>query len=101
MDVSQRSIDDFSPRKQLEKLIQSCGEPDVVHRDDSDIHSNSTHVVIDRNDTLTKMLRKVDNFVAKYSGEDLRGSVECEIKQRYNAKIKNFVSRKIHASTRH
>lgn len=48
--------------------------------------------VTDANDTLVKMLASVDEFVSKYTGEDLRNAVVNELKRRYNAKIETFIS---------
>lgn len=90
MDISQRAVDDFSPRKQLERLINSCGDPDFIVHDDvsNDCSTDSVHAIIDKNETLSKMLAEVDNFVPKYAGEDLRETVVAEIKRRSNAKVK-------------
>ena len=46
----------------------------------------------DANDTLVKMLASVDEFVSKYTGEDLRNAFVNELKRRYNAKIETFIS---------
>ena len=46
------------------------------------------------------MLAKVDQFVFKYTGDDLRNTVKNEVKRRYNAKIKTFISKKTNASAR-
>ena len=55
--------------------------------------SVSVHAsVTDANDTLPKMLASVDEFVSKYTGEDLRNAVVNELKRRYNAKIETFIS---------
>ena len=51
-------------------------------------------------DTLAKMLASVDEFVSKYTGEDLRNVVEKELKRHYDAKIKAFISKKTNASAR-
>lgn len=46
------------------------------------------------------MLSKVDNFVARYCGEDLRSSVVKDIKHRYNTKVKTFVTKTLNANAR-
>ena len=57
--------------------------------------SVSVHAsVTDANDALSKMLASVDEFVSKYTGEDLRNAVVNELKWRYNAKIKTFILKK-------
>lgn len=58
------------------------------------------HSVVDKNETLQKIISKVDDFVAKYTGEDLRNSVTREIRCRYNAKVKAFVTKKTNASAK-
>ena len=67
--------------------------------------SVSVHASItDANDTLANMLASVDEFVSKYTGEDLRNAVINELKRHYNAKIKikikikTFLSKKTNAS---
>ena len=65
----------------------------------------SVHASItDANDTLANMLASVDEFVSKYTGEDLRNAVINELKRHYNAKIKikikTFLSKKTNASAR-
>ena len=63
--------------------------------------SVSVHAsVTDANDTLSKMLASVDEFVSNYTGEDLRNAVVNELKRRYNAKIKTFILKKTNASAR-
>ncbi|CAB3978002.1 Transient receptor potential cation channel subfamily A member 1 [Paramuricea clavata] len=97
-----RKKDDFCPRKQLDNLVNSCGSPDL-HLDateEKSIGGDLVKTVKDRNDTLTKMMAKVDDFTSKYAGDDLRYSVVKEIKKRYNSQIKAFVSKKTNASAR-
>ena len=89
--------DEFCPRKKLEEVILSCGSPDLVLTDGAD---NSVHSVVDKNETLQKIMLKVDDFVAKYAGQDLRNSVVMEIHRRYNAKVKAFVVKKTNASAK-
>lgn len=48
-----RDRDDYCPRKQLEVLVSSCGEPELQLKDEME---SSVRAVINRNDTLTKML---------------------------------------------
>ncbi len=93
--------DDFCPRKKLEELILSCGQPELVLAADDDDNDGDddfiVHSVVDKNETLQKIMSKVDDFVAKYTGEDLRNSVTREIRRRYNAKVKAFVTKKTNA----
>ncbi|CAB4034946.1 Hypothetical predicted protein [Paramuricea clavata] len=100
MDPCTRERDDFNLRKQLDKLVSSCGQPELKlkHEDSISSESDTVCTVVDTNDTLAKMLSKVDDFVASCSGEDLRSSVVKEIKHRYNAKVKAFVSKTTNAT---
>ena len=45
-----------------------------------------------------RLCQKVDDFVTKYNGQDLRNSIVMEIHRRYNAKVKAFVVKKTNAS---
>ena len=65
--------------------------------DESDSVHGSVSVA---NDILTKMLASVDEFISKYTGENLRNAVVNELKRRFNAKIKTFISKKTNASAR-
>lgn len=50
--------------------------------------------------SLCEQIRCVDEFVLKYTGEDLRKAVVNEIKWHHNAKVKAFISRMTNASAR-
>ena len=97
-----REKDDFCPRQQLDSLVNSCGSPDLYLDTDEEDSTGSDLVktVKDRNNTLAKMIAKVDDFASKYTGDDLRHLVVKEIKKRYNSKIKAFVSKKTNANAR-
>ena len=76
------------------------GHPVVLAADDDDNDGDDdfiVHSVVDKNETLQKIMSKVDDFVAKYTGDDLRNSVTREIRRRYNAKVKAFVTKKTNA----
>lgn len=101
VDPSTRKRDEFCPRKKLDELVSSCGNPELELKCEKSDESVSVHAsVTDANDTLAKMLASVDEFVSKYTGEDLRDAVVNELKRRYNAKIKTFISKKTNASAR-
>ena len=85
----------------MKKLVLSCGNPELQLKYEKSDESNFVHAsVSDANDTLAKMLASVDEFISKYTGEDLRNAVVNELKQRFNAKIKTFISKKTNASAR-
>lgn len=99
-DVCQRELDDFCPRRQLEKMIESCGEPVLDIRETKESDGSISLEVVDQNDSLTKCIAKLDNFVMCYSGEDLRNATEKEVKRRYDLKIKSTISKLSAASSR-
>ena len=84
--------DAFCPRKQLDNLVAGCGSPDL--------HIDDGMTVTDANNTLDKMMSKVDNFVIQYTGEDLRYSVVKELKKKYNSQVKAFVAKETNACAR-
>lgn len=84
---------EFCPQEKLGGLVSSCGNPELELKYEKSNESVSVHAsVTDANDTLVKMLASVDEFVSKYTGEDLRNAVVNELKRHYNAKIKTFIS---------
>ena len=93
-------VDDYSPRKQLEQMMEHCGEP--IFETTEEVHSDGSVSlsVIDTNDTLQKYQNNIDSFVQKYVGEDLRKVTENELKRRYDLKVKAAVSKKTTANTR-
>ena len=101
VDASTRKRDDFCPRKKLDELVSSCGNPELKLKYETSDESEAVHVsVTDTNNTLEKMLASVDEFVSKYTGEDLRNAVVNELKRRYNSKIRTFLSKQTNASAR-
>lgn len=92
VDASTRKRE-FCPQEKLGELVSSCGNPELELKYEKSNESVSVHAsVTDANDTLVKMLASVDEFVSKYTGEDLRNAVVNELKRRYNAKIETFIS---------
>ena len=101
VDASARKRDEFCHRKKLDELVSSCGNPELELKYEKSDESVSVHAsVTDANDTLAKMLASVDEFVSKYTGDDLSNVVVNELKRRYNAKIKTFISKKTNESAR-
>ncbi len=100
MNASTRKRDDFCPRKQLEETTVSCGQPEFELNDNNTGEGESVCTVVDRNKTLQKMLAKVDEFVEKFTGEDLKSVAVKEIKRRYGAKVKTHVGKSTNASAR-
>ena len=70
-----RQSDDYCPGVQLKTLIEECDTPKLsfeeIHNDDG----STTYLPIDSNNTKSKIMSKLDEFVKEYTGEDLRNSV--------------------------
>ena len=49
---------------------------------------------------MQKAMAKVDEFVEQISGDDLRNSVETEIKRRHDLKVKAFITKLTNASNK-
>ncbi len=99
-DATKREKNDFCPRKQLEKLLESCGEADIqvkeVAHDDGSVSACCT----DDNNTLEIAMEQLDSFVERFVGDDLRRSVENEVKRRYDQKVKAAITKKTNASAK-
>ena len=95
VDTSTGKRDEFCSRKKMDELVSSCGNPELGLKYEKSDESVSVHAsVTDANDTLAKMLVTVDEFVSKYTGEDLRNTVVIELKRRYNGKSKHLFQRR-------
>lgn len=99
-DACLRELDDYSPRKQLEKMMGHCGEPMLEVTEEIHSDGSVSLSVVDSNNSLQKNQSNVDSFVKQYVGEDLRRATENEIKRRYDLKVKAAVSKKTTANTR-
>lgn len=67
IDATKRTPDDFCPIVQLRKYVVTAGEPNISCCKNPD----GTAVVVDQNNTWSKILQGFDDFVAKYLGLDL------------------------------
>ena len=99
-DPRRRERDDFCPRKQLDKLLSSCGEADIVVEENAHDDESVSLNCVDKNNTLQKAMAKMDEFVERISGDDLRNSVESEIKRRHDMKVKAFITKSTNASNK-
>lgn len=98
-DACSRQFDDYCPRKQLEKLIDSCGEP--VLKNKKEIHGGSvTLSIIDENNTLQKCFHKVNDFVEEYVGEDMQSITGNELKRRHEIKVRPTILKQETASAK-
>lgn len=92
--ATKREKNYFCPRKQLEKLLESCGEVDIqvkeVAHDDGSVSACCT----DNYNTLKIAMEQLDSFVERFVGDDLRKSVENEVKRRYDQKVKAAITKK-------
>ena len=64
---------DDCPRVQLKNVIESCGAPSSLPTNISE--GSTTYLPVDINDTKTKIMAKIDDFVKEYTGEDLRNTI--------------------------
>ena len=55
-----REVDDFYPRAQLHKLLESCGKPEFVPEK------------VDRNNTMEKVLAGLESLIEQYVRADLK-----------------------------
>ena len=99
VDACKREIDDYCPRKQLEKLIDSCGAP-ILSCKEMQSDGSATVSVIDENSTLEKCLHKIDGFVDEYVGDDMRNTAVHELKRRHEMKVKATILKQETASAK-
>ena len=99
-DARRRTRDDFCHRKQLDKLLSSCGEADIIVEENVHDDESISLNCVDRNNMMQKAMAKVDEFVEQISGDDLRNSVETEIKRRHGMKVKAFITKLTNASNK-
>ena len=67
-DGSSHPVDDFCPSKQLEYMINKCGQPDIIYETEHDGKTSAR----DANDTWNKLQQSIEDFVKKFTGEDLK-----------------------------
>ena len=81
-----RKIDDYCPRKQLERLINICGKP--VMKSKEEIQCDGTTLIIPYKNVFT------------YVGEDMRTTAENELRRRHEIKVKAAILKQETASAR-
>ena len=90
-----RQPDDYCPRVQLKKLIEECGTPKLsfeeIHNDDG----STTYLPIDSNNTKSKIMSKLDEFVKEYTCEDLRNSVLSDVNHYLTMVIEKEVRKRV------
>ena len=90
-----RQPDDNCPRVQLKKLIEECGTPKLsfeeIHNDDG----STTYLPIDSNNTKSKIMSKLDEFVKEYTGEDLKNSVLSDVNHYLTMVIEKEVRKRV------
>lgn len=99
-DATKRERNDFCPRKQLEKLFESCGEPDLQLKENAHEDGSVSVSCTDNNKTLQTTIEQLDGFVERFVGEDLRKSVESEVKRRHDMKVKTVITKRTNASVK-
>ncbi|CAB4043186.1 Hypothetical predicted protein, partial [Paramuricea clavata] len=95
-----REGDDYNPRKNLEKLLASCGTPSLKVEESVSDDGSVVAKVTDTNNTLGKALEQVDEFVTKYTGPDLESVVVQEIRRKTGMRVKSEVSRMLNADVK-
>ncbi|CAB4034876.1 Hypothetical predicted protein, partial [Paramuricea clavata] len=95
-----REVDDYNPRKNLEKLLASCGTPSLKVEESVSDDGLVVAKVTDTNNTLGKALEQVDEFVTKYTGPDLESVVVQEIRRKTGMRVKSEVSRMLNADVK-
>ena len=93
--AQERDTDDYCPRVQLKNLIESCGAPKLSFQQISNSDGSTTYLPVDANDTKTKIMAKIDNFVKEYTGEDLRNTVLSDVNHYLSNSIEKEVKKRI------
>lgn len=99
-DATKRELNNFCPRKQLEKLFETCGEPDLQLKEFTHEDGSVSVSCIDNNKTLQTVNEQLDSFVEKFVGEDLRKTAENEVRRRFDLKVKSEIVKKTKASVK-
>ena len=86
--AKKRELNDYFPRVQLQKLIDDCGKPELSYDTITHEDGSTTVTPMDSNETMKKVLDKVDHFVDEFVGKDLRDEVVCEAKKQVELKVK-------------
>ena len=77
-----------------------CGTPNLEIQLEQASDGSVSAKVQDRNDTLAKVLAKVDDFVMTYTGKDLEQAVVATVRKKIGMKIISAVSKKTRARVR-
>ena len=93
--AQESDTDDYCPRVQLENLIESCGAPKLSFQQISNSDGSTTYLPVDANDTKTKIMAKIDNFVKEYTGEDLRNTILSDVNHYLSNSIEKEVKKRI------
>lgn len=99
-DATAREVDDFCPRKQLDKMMEQHGEPQLEIHEEKQSDGSVSVSVVDKNNTLSKYMTNLNSFVEVYAGEDLQEAIQAEIKRRYDMKLKATISKNSTANTK-
>ena len=64
--AQKRELNDYCPRVQLQKLIDDCGKPELSYDTITHEDGSATVTPVDSNETMKKVLDKVDHFVDEF-----------------------------------
>jgi hypothetical protein len=87
--AGKRELNDYCPRVQLQKLINDCGKPELSYDTITHDDGSATVTPVDSNETMKKVLDKVDHFVDEFVGNDLRDEVFREAKKQVELKLRS------------
>lgn len=88
-DVSNREVDDFCPRAQLNKLVKSCGPVHLSTKQQED----GQIVIHDLNETWNKINSQLPTFVETVCGKDLQHSAASYAEGVYLRDVKRAISK--------
>ena len=81
-----RQVDDYNPMVQLNKLVDSAGDPEIAFRKQTD--DDTTCIAYDANGTWDKIQNGLPNFLAKYTGNEFHDIVKKEVETKYLSKLR-------------
>ena len=89
LDAESREVNDFSPRAQLNKLVQSCSVVQLIKEE-----RGNTIVFCNSNETWAKIESKLDQFVANVCGKDLEEATRKRGMCIYLREVKRAITKK-------
>ena len=88
-DAETRQINDFCPRSRLNELVESCGGPRII----TNASQDGTVTVKDKNETWSKIQRKLPILIDTTIGQDLATETEKEAESLYTRQLVREVNK--------